>query len=46
MITFGITMLIIWTISFILTLVANDNKTFKINFIITWFVLMLQLINK
>ena len=36
--------IIIWTMAGILTLLINDEKVFKINFILTWVVLMIQLV--
>lgn len=45
MTVFGIIMLIIWTISFAFSMAANDDKLFKTQYIITWIVLMVQLID-
>lgn len=42
--TFYVIMIIIWTLAFIFTMLANDEKLFKPQFIITWFVLMVQFI--
>lgn len=41
---FWIIMLIIWTVAFILTMLAKDDRLFKTQFIITWIVLMVQFI--
>ena len=37
--------IILWLIAGILTLFAQDKKALKINFFITWFVLMVNLIS-
>ena len=36
--------IIIWFIVGILTLLVNDHKVYKINFVITWIVLMFNLV--
>ena len=41
---FGITMMVIWTIGLILALIADDEKVYKIDFIIAYIVLMIQFI--
>lgn len=42
---FGIVMLVIWTLSFALTMSEKDKKMLKTTYIITWVVLMVQLID-
>lgn len=39
---FGITMMVIWTIALIFSLIADDEKVFKTEFIIAYIVLMAQ----
>lgn len=39
---FGITMIVIWTIGLILALIADDEKVYKIDFILAYIVLMIQ----
>lgn len=42
MVVFGITMMAIWTIALIFSLIINDEKAFKTEFIIAYIVLMAQ----
>lgn len=38
--------IIIWSVLGALTMIANDPVSYKINFILTWIVLMVNLIEK
>lgn len=41
---FGIIMLVVWTLSFVLAMIVKDKKALKTTYIITWVALMMQLI--
>ncbi len=42
---FGIVLLVAWCISFAFSMIVDNDKNFKIQYIITWIVLIIQLID-